>query len=721
MRKLSTFVLIFFVSTILLPMEVQAKKNEGPVKGVVEGSKVLLQTADIPRDINLKILEGKDYVGTGLFNQFTAWFLVPRNVEITQNLRLIYLMSHSNILAPTSTVTVLVNEQPIHSMNLLPENSEIQPHELSIPQSLLKSGYNSIQFRFYTIQNITRPCHDLENPANWVVVHKQSELQMTYQTKSVDNIELFPDPYLKVEKFEKGRTPLLIVLPEDPTIEERRSAAVLIQYFGFSEPFLYPRVKVFIGKKPPKNDLERSSLISIGTLDRNVFQQEFNRTIPPGALGQLNENKGVVVMLRSPVEQKRVITIISGANQSTLEKTAEALTFPDLVEKMIGNFAVIETSEDLPEKKIIADVASPTFRDLGYVTSKIAGTFESSVEFYYDVPPHWELLPGTSLFLDASYSPLLDPDKSILTVLVNDKPLETFKLAGGGGRTRWKFNLPEEVLEDEDLLVRIRVYLDVGQNDCESRYYDRAWLIIHDNSYFHVPHFLTEERGFQNFPASFYGERGLNPIQIVIPEDATTKEFEAAYNSVYMLASLMPYNETPKFNILRTSEVTDEMKKEFDFILIGSLSRHPLIEEVNKKLPLPIDVQTDQPKRTRIEILPQFLQNVALLELLTSPWNKNRNIMVVSAKTDELVELATMNLLNREISSQWDGDVVLINEKDQWYSYGPGESKRKGKKKSKTDKSFFMWLGVLLLISSVLGAFIYRRRKYGFRDPFKDS
>jgi len=705
---------------VLNPLADARRKPEEAIKGLDLSKALQETTADLPRTIDINIIENKDYVGTGLFNQQTSWFLIPRNVEITEDAALTYSISHSNILSPTSTVTILVNEQPIKSMNLLPESSEKGEHSLIIPRSLLKSGYNAIQFRFYTIQNITRPCHDLENPANWVVVHKDTNLKLTYITKSIDNLELFPDPYLKVEKFENRKTPLTIALPENPTREEKRTAAIMIQYFGFAEPFLYDRLRVVTGKVPKKL-LEETSILAIGTLDRNPFRNDVNTKVPADVLGKMDEKKGLVFMMKSPGKEKHVITIITGSNQKTLEKTAEVMTYSSLVEKMRGSYAVIDTSEELPEVKTVADIANPEFKDLGYVTTKIAGTFESSVEFFYDLPPHWELLPGTSVFIDASYSPLLDPDQSIMTVLINDKPIQTFKLAGGGGRTRWKFQIPEEVLEAKDFMVTVRVYLDVGQNDCESRYYDRAWIIIHDNSYFNVPHYLTEERGFENFPASFYGEKGLEPLKVVIPDSPSQAEFDAAFNSIYMLSSLMPYNEEPKFDVLSASEVTEEMKETFNFILIGSLARNPLMKDINSSLPLPLNPETEQPSGTRLEILPQFLQNVAVVELAKTPWSKKkRSAMFIGAKTDELVELAALNLLDQTIAPQWDGNVVLINENNQWYSYGSGAYSKKSKKKRKGNASIFLWVSILIVLGVSLGILLYRKQKYGFRDPFKE-
>lgn len=672
--------------------------------------------------INIPVVPDKNFIGIGISEEHTAWLTIPRNIELVGSLKLVYFLSHSNTLAPNSTATILFNDEPLQSFNLTNENAKKTAYEVDIPFRLIRKGANALTFRFYAIANILYPCQDLSNPANWTVIHQDSYLQVAYRPVGINTLNFFPEPYVNMGVMNKY--PLGIVLPLNPSFEELRSAAVLVQYLGLEDKFSYSKIETFLGSVPTEV-LDKYNLISIGSLDRNVFRDELTRNVPAEALGKLGSKNGVVAQIESPSKKGRALIIISGANPETLYITAQSLTSPSLVKQMKQFYDIIDTSEPLPPYKSTLEKTNPTFKDLGYFPVKLSGIFETSAAFQYTRPPHWELLEGTGLVLELAYSPLLEPNSSILSVVINDKPVQSFKLSGGKSRGSFSMELPEDILDDPSFYIVVTATMSVEQARdkeqwCLDPNYDKAWTIIRDSSFFYTPHAQTEQRDFQAFPAVFLSEQGLRPLKIIIPDQPTLNDYNAAFNMIYMIASLMPYDTNPHFEILKVSEVTKEIREQYDLILLGSLESNPLISEVNNRLPLPIDPLTGRPSQTKIEILPQFLEDTAALELAVSPWNAKRNMLVIGSEYDYLVQQATIMLLNRTVSSQWKGNITLINDKDQWYSYnyGAGEAK---KRKRGGNFYFYLWLLCVVVLLVIVGMIFYWRRKYGFRDPFSEK
>ncbi|MBI4971206.1 MAG: cellulose biosynthesis cyclic di-GMP-binding regulatory protein BcsB [Candidatus Omnitrophica bacterium] len=714
------FLAVIALGIIFLELASAPPQKDGLGKQREDELLKAFKATGVPRTINLSITGDQDYVGKGLFNEHTGWILIPKDIQIIGDPKLVFYLSYSNTLSPTSTLTVSMNDQPLYSMNMLKDKSRKKPVEVIVPRSVLKGGQNSISFQFYNIQDLTNPCKDLDNPAAWSVIHRDSTLELTYQNRSIESLNLFPDPFLKMERFEKRKSQLVIALPQNPTTEELKAAIILVQYFGYLDPFMYVSIQTFMSEASPDAVLKNSNIISIGDLNRNPFVRELKSRVPVDILNKLDQEKGIIAMIKSPFKDERVAVIVSGKVEKTLFKSAEVLTFPMLVQKIEGAYAIVDTSQDLPQRKSVADINNPSFSDLGYFNTKLAGTYESTANFEYQIPPHWQLQHGAALSIDASYSPLLNPEKSIMTVLINDKPIESIKLSGGGGHARWHFQIPDELLNEKAFYVTVRVYLDVNQTDCESRYYDRAWIIINDQSSFSLPHKLAADTGFQNFPATFYGESGLDFIKIVIPDKPTVKDYNCAFDMVYLFSSLMPYNVKLQFEILKASEITEKDLTTFDLVMIGSLKNNTLLAKANSRLPLPLDPDTGQPRQAVMKILPEFLSNVAVIELSRSFWNPKNSMMTVMAANDSLLKLATQNLLKRAVLSEWEGNIVLVNDKDQWYSY---EKSKKGKTEGKQKKlplQLFLWLLIVLTTAGALAFLLYRRNKYGFRDPFEE-
>ncbi len=705
-------ILFFFLLTFFILMQshgAEAKKkpektssSDGPEQTLFPGA----------QKVRLPLITGQDFVGNGLFSTYETWLDIPKHVEVNGDAKLVLYLSHSSTLDSSSTVTAWFNEQPIQSMNLDKDNASKDAHEISIPQHLIKSGANALQFRIFAISNPLQPCQDLENPANWVVLHKDTSIEIPFHVANLEELGLFPLPYVRTGNFAK--TPIGIVLPPAPTVEERQAAAHFVRSLAILEPFRYNKLETFL-TAPNVNH----HLVSFGTLDRNVYQKELKEEAPDNLLGKLNSKSGLVAMIQSPSKPQDVITIISATQPENLLKTTQVLTDAEFQKKMKGKYAIIDTSEPLKlQTPKEMDLANPTLKDLGYRTTKLAGTVENSFSFQYIPPPNWDLLPGTSLILNVGYSPILNPNTSLMTIVMNGKPVQSFKFTGRDGKAQWSTRIPEEMLDSPVFYITLEGSLDISEKDCLSRRYDQTWMVVYDHSYFHLVYEANPRLDLENLSGLFYDKKVKPEVKIIIPDNAGERDFNAAFNIIYALSSLMPKDGLPAFDILNVSETNKELLENSNLILIGAPKQNSLIEKANSGLPVPLDA-AGKPTQTQMKILPQFLEEAAAVEISPSHWNSKKNMLVISGERADLVETATHALLNQDIVREMAGKVLLVNGYGQWHS----SQMKDGAKRNPQifTRQFYLWVGVVVFILISLGVTWYWRSRHSLRDPFKEE
>jgi hypothetical protein len=291
---------------------------------------------------------------------------------------------------------------------------------------------------------------------------------------------------------------------------------------------------------------------------------------------------------------------------------------------------------------------------------------------------------------------------------------------------KYRVQIPEDMLDDKIFYVVVKsaLALKAGTENelwCMNPEHEKAWVVLHNSSFFHTPHDFTELRDFHTFPAVFLGEQGLDPVKVVLPNDPSRAEYETAMNVLYSISSNVPYDVSPHFEILRESEMTPDLLEQSNMILIGRVEskvpdnrRNNLLVEANSKLPLPLNLENGRPTKTRIEILPEFLNETAVVQLAKSPWNEKKYILALSASNEVVLEDASRMFINRAISSEWQGNITLVNDKGQWYSYAYGIETGQ-EKRSYLQKYLAIWAGCAVLVVFVIAILWYWRRKHGFK------
>ena len=148
------------------------------------------------------------------------------------------------------------------------------------------------------------------------------------------------------------------------------------------------------------------------------------------------------------------------------------------------------TPTSVPPTAIPTAIVSPlvlSFYELGY-GDRTATSMFGSLEYYFPVPQNWLLQDGTALDLVISHSPLLKPNRSTLTVIVNDVSILSTRLDESNvARGRLHIPLPTDGFGDspdraDGYAVRLQFHMRLTDLECEESTNPALWTTVHSDS-----------------------------------------------------------------------------------------------------------------------------------------------------------------------------------------------------------------------------------------------
>ena len=166
----------------------------------------------------------------GVISSNDKFFNIQDNWNV-KNAKVNLVFTKSELLdVDYSTITVLVNDTPVKSQKLSGKKEYKKTTEIEIPTDLLVDGYNKVSIKAYKTMS-DKVCRDDSNTANWLVIHKESNISINYNYKENANvISNYPDIYFNVDNGSNVETTLLV--PNDYTSGELSAGMILSSDFG---------------------------------------------------------------------------------------------------------------------------------------------------------------------------------------------------------------------------------------------------------------------------------------------------------------------------------------------------------------------------------------------------------------------------------------------------------------------------------------------------------
>lgn len=563
-------------------------------------------------------------------------------------------------------LSVRFNNQVLGNIYLDVQGS--QTASFQIPPSALTSSRRDGRHELEILLNARFSCtYDVRSV---IIIKSTSLFQLPFDISSPNlSLSQLPAPLYLRDSLLPEQT--LFVVPDDPSVDELQAALNVIAGFGsmVGQDFSYDLVS--IGQLPNDEDLGAYNFVFVGLPSQFDVLSEVNFQL---AIidGQFVEDQqtplaedGVIQMALSPWNSSKTVLQVSGNSDEAIRKAAQALSsgkvfiYDDPVLARVSSVQLLTKS--------IPIVEDFSFQSLGYTNEILSGIGVHSTEYLFYVPK--EQVNTKDGYLDFIYyhSGLLNYGSSSLVIELNNQVISSIAFSKETEQvTDIQIKFPPGFLRfgENRLSVSATMQPDFS---CDSTGFSDPWVTVLEQSSFHLPVSLDDTAPDQFavdlkfYPDLFLTNSDLSEIAFILPK-ANPASWSIAANIAFNLgrtANPLIANLSAAF----ADEVPEEIKNNHSLVYVGKASTLPSLIEINDDLPAPFDLQKDTASEKQMQIVYRIPPGVSVgyLEMLRSPFNSQKAILVVAGNDDAGVALAGNALMDPVLSSQLAGLFAVTN------------------------------------------------------------
>ncbi len=429
--------------------------------------------------------------------------------------------SYSPIVIPDiSTMTVSVNGTPLDSRTLQAEQAARSNWKVNIPGRLFVPGVNEIEVSVVH-RTIDGLCRDIDNDANWFVIRPETRLNFVLG-RGAYRLSSFPQPF--TDPYDASKTNTVVYLPtghDNATFSAALNLATLL------------------GQESGPGDFPRKLEVRVGPPGQGGTNEiVFERTEAAEAAG---EPAPVLTFQALPNGYSRLI--VEAKSGSGFAKAVEALRRPQIVRTLGVGPATLSSPlpatrteggawpfKDKKEKYALAD--------FGYDDITVAGAFHQDAYVQIPRPPNYKAGDGSYIELHFRHSKILDPNKSAVTIYVNDIPVrEVALLQENAERGVLKAPIPISELNNPTWSIRFGFYHDLGIVDCSKRYNEVAWSVIEKSSVVYLKGGdIPYVPAWEHFPSDFFqGPGGQVDLTLLVTGAKSAPNLSTAFKLAYYI------------------------------------------------------------------------------------------------------------------------------------------------------------------------------------------
>lgn len=612
------------------------------------------------QDIALKQLGLHDLTAYGGAPKLDIWFPGYGDYELSEGSYLYLEQSHSEVVHPVnSTVTVLLNDVPVATTFLTEQNVGRTGWKISLPRDLLKRDLNHVELRYY-MRLGEDECKDSESPALYSTIYADSYIHYEYRQPlqflglQPPDLGRFPEPFLRPEIM-AGK--VAFIVPDDPSAADLSAAASIAARFGqlaIGKPFT---ATLHLASSVDRQLLARRDLVVIGQPDANALLRELAPSLPlqysieNGQAAYLDESgspldpdSGILQEIVSPWDRRFVVLVVSGTSEEGLRRAIRALATRQGAKLLRGPYAIVTKAagELAREEEAASDtaLASISLRQLGLGDWQAKGVAQHTVAFSFDAPPPGQHTAYFDLLL--SHSPLLDHDRSSVTISLNGTPVRSLSLKGENAE--WytqRILLPPASLRPgiNSMAIQFNLYLRRAE-ECGALADERAWAVVRADSQLVLP--VGAQRpplSLANLPYPFISNGKPSEVFLVLPEDKALLEESL---QVAVMLGRQSLGESAEMQAGFATALDEEAKRSRDIITYGLTDGSGLMSEIKDSLPLALGADWERSLQRRELVLlgVRDAASLGIIQLVPSPWNKDRALLAISGTSPESLRLA---------------------------------------------------------------------------------
>ncbi|MCI9977611.1 cellulose biosynthesis cyclic di-GMP-binding regulatory protein BcsB [Clostridioides difficile] len=686
---ISIISLVLFFSNILFVNEVKADETK-------------VKNYKFERDITID----------GVIGSNSTFFEVNKNWDIEEVLLHLNFSKSQILNGDVSSLTVLINNVPIKSIKLNAKTDYKNTLEVLVPKDYIIQGYNEIKIKAYkTISD--KICQDDSNTGNWMVIHKESYTSIRYTQKNMGNsISEYPYPYSEVE--DKLNLDTTMVVPDNMTRGESTVVFNLASEFGKTtkNDNLKLNVKLYSEMKNWSED----NIIYVGKPENTA--EEILNILSTKEQTLLSSNC-IIKQVDSPYNKNKKMMVIIGSNEEDLIKASNLLVENKLSNQVLSSSVIVNKNTNVKtNEQQELNLSHLTLKDLGYSDFLLEGAFNQQALFDVKIPKGKILDYGSKIVLNLRYSDNLDFEKSLVTVSINDVVVGSKKLdRSHSNNDKLELKIPKDIDNKDYYQVKLAFNLSLKNQNCITRESNNPWAYVLNSSYLELSTKDKESLSFESYPYPFVKDDEFNDLTVIMPDYSGSQAMTwMSRLGVNLGASINSYKGN--INVIRGKEFNDKYK-DTNIIVFGVPLNNSVIQMLNDNLNIKFNKSYSTfLSNDKISLIDGYGKDISAIQLIKSPYNNQKNILVISSINEKNLYLGMDYLLNKSKVNDLKGDTITIDEygevEDLSYNLKVNKEVKVSNNNisiSKTTKAFLIISFITIIVVAVLSMLYIKKYK----------
>jgi hypothetical protein len=603
-----------------------------------------------------------------LFSIPANWRLVP-NGEVTLEYEITLTGADVGLVGTKlnpygGSLVVTFNDELVSTIAL----NDLGPHtlQLTLPPTSLDAVRQDGRHQLTISLSAQFSC--LYNIRALVVIKSTSAFKLPFEVSTpVLDLSRLPAPFHLRDALLPDKT--LVVVPDDPDPKELQAALDVMSGFGslvgatfdftiapareLTEAALAENNLIFVGR-PEQFDLLGSISFPLAVENKKFAN-----------LPVESETDGVLEMAISPWNESKTALFVGGNSPEAVLKAAQAISSGRIL--IYENPALAYVADVRLLSRTLPVVEDFTLQSLGYKTETISGIGLNSVQYVFNVSKEQLNSKDGTIDLIYYHSGLLDYGLSSFSVELNNQLIASAAFSKESEQlTTLNIKIPPGILRfgENRLTISARLF---AITSCDTSGFSNPWLTISEQSSLHLP--ATTDPGTASpwlldlkfYPDLFMTHSDLGDVAFVLPK-ASPSTWKIAGQVAYQLGrSANPL--ISNLEVVYADEVPQPVLTEKSLIVIGRSSTVPFLSQINDQLPAPFDFKNDTASESDMQVVYRIPSgmSVGYLQLLSSPFNIEKPILVLAGNSDDGLAMAGNALLQNELRNQLTGVFAVTN------------------------------------------------------------
>jgi hypothetical protein len=669
-KRILTTVLLLVVlfQTLFVPMISAEPAVDIPksLESVEPSSSVVLPSNSSPTDDteNLFFLQD-DLVVQGVTNRQDYYFELTPSRKIQKGSYFQLYMGHSPTLLPLkSTLTIFLDDIPLGSQFLNEKNEQSGTWKINFPDTDIKTGFHKISVLTH-MEATSNLCEDQNNTSNWTLFRKESVMHFNYK-KSYETADFawYPSPF--VEKGSVKPLKTLFILPDNPDEAQLGVLSKLSAHFASLVSASLLEFTVLKESDLNENLLTTTHQIWIGNKESwngngKKLVDEFQKKHPTIASGYM----GLQPSLWNPSNS---ILLLTGSS-TELMNAVRVITDKGLYSQLIGNTVdLTQLPLSKPDKNTAASKANSTIAlsDMGYDDLIIESPLVGAARVNYSIPPEWDVYKGAKLKLQYRHTKTLNFAQSLMTVRVNNVPLQSKYLNEESSEFgSQEIDIPQNLLTSGLIGIDIGFQFSSSKESCNGNSQIGNWAIVSKDSFLTFAYRPSQAVNFSNLPFPFVVKGTWTDTDFLMDSEPSSE----ALSLLATVSGLIGKNATSQsnFNIHKGPPAAPNEKGK-NYIYVGSVSGIPDFANQSPQVPIRANKGILTAMNPKIELLNSSAAQAGLIEIF--PLSEESNYMMIVAATDNQLLKRMNSLLNdSQESKKMFGQAILIDPLNRIHTY----------------------------------------------------